>query len=271
MFKLMSNALCNTVCLVTGKMTGMHEQMKRLYEAAEAFLGIKTQAELARVLNASSQTINNWEARGISKAGMLKVQQVIGCSATWLDTGNGDMLLGEPEEVLREIMVHSAVNDRRARAVARARALAVRGSEEGDPFVAIRKVKLQLSAGVTGFSTEPEDFEGDTIIVPSAWLKRKGYSPERLIALTVKGESMETTFHEGDVVVVNVDDTKPVDGSVYAVNYEGEAVIKRLSRDAGSWWLTSDNPDQRKFHRKVCQGEACIVLGRVVRSESERF
>jgi SOS-response transcriptional repressor LexA len=48
-------------------------------------------------------------------------------------------------------------------------------------------------------------------------------------------------------------------------------VIKRLARDAGDWWLTSDNPDQRKYHRKVCRGEACIVIGRVVRKESERI
>jgi phage repressor protein C with HTH and peptisase S24 domain len=147
----------------------------------------------------------------------------------------------------------------------------VRASEEDDAFVAIRKATLQLQAGIKGFEVEPEPENGDTLVIPAAWLRKKGFDPRALIALTIKGESMETTFHEGDVVVINTQDAKPVDGSVYAVNYEGEAVIKRLSRDAGDWWLTSDNPDQRKYHRKICRGDACILIGRVVRSESERF
>lgn len=82
---------------------------------------------------------------------------------------------------------------------------------------------------------------------------------------------MEPSLYEDDVVVLNTADKRPVDGSVFAVNYEGEAVVKRFSRDAGEWWLTSDNPDQRKHHRKVCRGDACIIIGRVVRKESDRI
>ena len=245
----------------------MHIQMTRLYEAADKLTGAKTQAEVARMLNASSQTINNWEARGISKAGMLSAQKIIGCSATWLETGDGEMVFSSsssPDPSMSEMLdSHRLMGAERSRAV--------RGSVDGDPFAAIRKVKLQLSAGATGFQTEPDDDDGDTLIVPTAWLRRKGFDARDLIATTVKGESMETTFHEGDIVVIHTKDTKLVDGSVYAVNYEGEALIKRLSRDAGDWWLTSDNPDQRKYHRKICRGSACIVIGRVVRSESEQF
>ncbi|MGK5080511.1 hypothetical protein [Janthinobacterium sp. HLX7-2] len=37
------------------------------------------------------------------------------------------------------------------------------------------------------------------------------------------------------------------------------------------WWLTSDNPDQRKYHRKLCRGNECLIVGRVVRKESDRI
>ncbi|WP_296948959.1 XRE family transcriptional regulator [uncultured Massilia sp.] len=148
----------------------------------------------------------------------------------------------------------------------------VHGVSSDDPtFTHIPKVKLRLSAGISGFEVEPERFDGSTTAVRTDWLKKNGYASEKLIALTVRGESMETTLYDGDLVIVNTMDTKPVDGVVYAFNYEGEPVIKRLSRDAGQWWLTSDNPDQRKYHRKLCQGAACIVVGRVVRRESERL
>jgi phage repressor protein C with HTH and peptisase S24 domain len=148
----------------------------------------------------------------------------------------------------------------------------VRVVEDDDPyFTHIPKVKLRLSAGITGFEVEPEDYDGSTTAVPTGWIQRNGYSRDKLIAIHVKGESMEPTVYDGDLVVLNTADTEPVDGGVYAINYEGEPLIKRMERDAGQWWLKSDNLDQRKHGRKVCQGDACILVGRVVRKESTRF
>jgi hypothetical protein len=74
----------------------MHMQMNRLYEAAEKLRGIRGPSDIARAMNASPQTINNWESRGMSQAGMLKAQAVFGCSATWLADGNGPMAVGAP-------------------------------------------------------------------------------------------------------------------------------------------------------------------------------
>ena len=88
---------------------------------------------------------------------------------------------------------------------------------------------------------------------------------------TLDGDPLALSDWAGDIVVINTLDTKLVDSAVYAFNYEGEAVVKRLARDAGQWWLTSDNVDGRKYHRKLCQGGECIVIGRVVRKESDRI
>ena len=81
---------------------------------------------------------------------------------------------------------------------------------------------------------------------------------------------MEPGLYHGDTVVVNTADTEPKDGKVFAVNYEGELVVKRLVRDAGQWWLRSDNPDQRRYPPKVC-GEGVFVLGRIVHKQSEQL
>jgi len=153
-----------------------------------------------------------------------------------------------------------------------ANALQVVAAEgEDDGFVQIPMVKLRLSAGLTGYQTEPERRDGGTLGMRRTWLERHEYNPMHLIAIYVKGESMEPSLYAGDIVVINTLDTQLVDGAVYAFNYEGEAVVKRLARDAGHWWLTSDNPDQRKYHRKRCQGGECLVIGRVVRKESDRI
>lgn len=148
-------------------------------------------------------------------------------------------------------------------------AMRIRAVGPDDPdLVQIIKVRLKVQAGITGFQVEPEHYDGETQGVPRKWVLREGLSQDALLSIVVKGESMEPALYDGDVIVVNTRDTKLVDGAVYVVNYEGEAVVKRLIRDAGQWWLASDNADQRKYHRKLCKGAECIVIGRVVRKES---
>lgn len=157
-----------------------------------------------------------------------------------------------------------------ARALDGVQAVVVTDGED-ERFYPIRKVKLRLSAGITGFAIEPEMHDGSTISVPRSWVERNGYHPEKLVAIKVKGESMEPALYEDDVVIINTADSRPADGVVFAVNYEGEPVVKRMARDIGEWWLTSDNPDQRKYHRKLCRGNECLIVGRVVRKESDRI
>lgn len=106
--------------------------------------------------------------------------------------------------------------------------------------------------------------------LPTRWVEKNGYVPERLLAIDVKGESMEPSLYEGDLVVINTADNKPVSGHVYAINYEGEAVIKRMVREGGQWYLASDNPAP-KYGRRVCRGSECIIVGRVVRRETDQI
>ena len=143
--------------------------------------------------------------------------------------------------------------------------------QDGDSdFVGIRKVDFKISAGVSGYAIEYLDGDKAPIFFRRDWLDRKGYSPNRLTAIPVKGESMETSLFEGDLVVINLDDTKPLDGEVFACNYEGELVIKRMIREAGVWYLASDNTDKRRFPNKVCHDD-CFIIGRIIYKQSERI
>lgn len=136
-------------------------------------------------------------------------------------------------------------------------------------LVSVRRVNLKLQAGMNGFAVEPEEGEADPIFFRSNWLAARGYKPYNLIAISVRGPSMEPTLYEGDLVVVNTADREPKDGSVCAVNYEGESVIKRLQREGGSWYLASDNPDQRRFPRKEWIDGEAIIIGVVIHRQSE--
>ena len=138
-------------------------------------------------------------------------------------------------------------------------------------FYHIKKVKLQLRAGVTGFQTVPDIYDGETISLRKNWVDRKGLHPAALFAMTVVGESMEPSLYEGDVVVIDTADKVMKDGEVYAFNYDGESVIKRLIRERGEWWLFSDNPDQARHRPKGCRSGDCGIIGRVVRRETDHI
>lgn len=59
--------------------------------AAEATSGgydpIETDSDLAEAMGESRQTIGNWKARGVSKAGAIKAEHIFGCPATFILNG----------------------------------------------------------------------------------------------------------------------------------------------------------------------------------------
>lgn len=136
-------------------------------------------------------------------------------------------------------------------------------------YPSIRRVNLRLSAGIVGFSIDHDIDDKSPIVMQRQWFESRGYNPAKLLATGVRGDSMSPGMNDGDTVVINTEDTSPVDGVAFAINYEGELTVKRLFRDAGIWWLSSDNPDQRKYPRKQCTGELCLIIGRIVHKQSE--
>lgn len=228
----------------------MHAQMTRLYEAAEVLAGLKTQAEIARALNQSQQTVNNWEARGISKAGLLKAQSAIGCSATWLETGEPPMALAPLPLPLPAADDNPFIED----------AKGIRVGDEPDT-VPIRRVTLKLHAGVTGFETEPDLEDGGVLHLPRAIVETHNLVPHQLLAIRVRGQSMEPMMFEDDVVVVNTADKKPISREIYAVNFNGEALVKQLVKRNNDWFLYSVNPDFGPINVRSGQ---CSIVGRVV-------
>lgn len=142
--------------------------------------------------------------------------------------------------------------------------------EENHDFPAIRRVKFKLSAGASGFAIEYLDEEDAPIVFRREWFVSRGYQPAKLFAVRVSNGSMQPGLWDGDTVVVNTSEAEPKDGDVFAVNFEGELVIKRLVRDEGRWWLKSDNPDQSRYPRKACD-ERVHIVGRIVHKQSEHL
>jgi len=210
-----------------------------------------TQAGLARACGISRASVNAWvngKTDSIDGKYLTTAAAYLGVSAHWLSTGEGPMPPGSGATAHTQV-VHL---------------------DDNPQYPAIRRVKFKLSAGASGFGVDYLDEQDAPIVFRREWFDRNGYRPERLFAVRVANGSMEPGLWHGDTVVVNTDQTEPRDGAVFAVNYEGELVIKRLVRDGGQWWLCSDNPDQRRYPRKVCD-EHAFLLGEIVHKQSERI
>lgn len=139
--------------------------------------------------------------------------------------------------------------------------------EPGQDYVPVARVLLKLEAGITGYHVQQLEGNGPPIFFRRDYLDAQGWKADRLFALKVIGDSMEPAMFEGDLVVINSADTALVDGAVFAVNYEGQPVIKRLRRDAGAWWLDSDN---KRYTPKRCD-EHAILIGRVCYRQTDKI
>lgn len=210
-----------------------------------------TQVELAKLVGVSQQSIQKLEAGFVTRPKfLLELATALGVEPEWLV--KGDRQAFAPREIGYGISQNQLPQ------------------EPGAEFAPVQRVRLQLSAGVTGYSVDAEGENGKPIFFRRDFLASKGWRPDQLLALRVNGDSMEPGLWDKDMVVIHTADTEPRDGEVFAVNYEGEATIKRLKRDAGEWWLTSDNPDKTRYPDKRCH-EGAIIIGKAVYKQSERI
>lgn len=224
---------------------------ERLHHAMKA-RGVSI-ARLAGDIGISYQGIRKivrGETASMNSDTLSKVSQYLRIRSDWLATGEGDMDAMEPSGSIQVVGIED---------------------DTDAPVNSIRVMRLRLRAGVSGFAAEPDQDESEPIFFRTAWLKRRGFKPYDLVATRVGGHSMEPTLYHDDLVVIHVKDTEPKDGEVYSVNYEGEAVIKRLVRDSGGWELASDNSDKARYPNKKWVDGNAIIIGRVVHRQSERI
>lgn len=220
-----------------------------------------SQVELARACGVKPPSVHGWltgKAKFLRGENLLMAARALRVNQDWLATGVGDMHR-EPdtgpagETGLPFVGGASRVN----------------AGPSNRPTVAIKAVTLRLQAGIPGFDVDQAFEDGGTVDMPLQEIEKRDLVPQCLLSIKVAGESMEPMLYAGDSVVINIADTKWVDQGVFAINYDGKPVIKRLSYEERDWWMVSEN---KMYKRERCRLGHCIVVGRVVyRSPSWRL
>ncbi|WP_316675797.1 S24 family peptidase [uncultured Tolumonas sp.] len=106
--------------------------------------------------------------------------------------------------------------------------------------------------------TEPMSFRTD-------WLRKEGFSPERLAVIRAKGDSMEPTISDNDVILVLLaNGDAPRDG-LHVIRLDGGLFVKRLQFDPlGAVHVKSDNPAYSSTLISKDERSQLHVVGRVV-------
>lgn len=105
---------------------------------------------------------------------------------------------------------------------------------------------------------EPMSFRTD-------WLKREGLAPERLAVIRAKGDSMEPTISDNDVILVLLTNGDAPRDGLHVIRLDSGLFVKRVQFDPlGSVHVMSDNPAYSSTVVKKEDRDQLAIVGRVV-------
>ena len=108
--------------------------------------------------------------------------------------------------------------------------------------VRLPRYDIQASAGA-GAVALAEDIQ-DFMSVSREWLSRYVSPSSRIGIIETRGDSMEPTIRDGDILMVthDIDDDGVAGGGIFVISVEGHLMVKRLQRRLnGDMQIVSDN------------------------------
>lgn len=186
---------------------------------------------------------------GVDK--VLQIADTAGVSLEWLIADRGPMRLQEAGSA------YTASVDDRPVLLTQARRI------PEEEFALIPRLDIEASAGDGRLAGAEDPLE--YLAFQRGWLKGRGINPDRARILTARGDSMEETIRDGDVLLIDTSIDRIRDNAIYIVVYGEMVLVKRVhGRLNGSLQLISDNP--RYPPEEVSAGEVdqLNIAGRVM-------
>lgn len=91
----------------------------------------------------------------------------------------------------------------------------------------------------------PTDHSQEDMPFPEKWMIQNGLPIEGMVIAYASGDSMHPTIRDGDTLMIDTNQQRPVSDRVYAFsNGDSELRVKRLAKRVdGMWLIRSDNSD----------------------------
>ena len=154
-----------------------------------------------------------WKEGGLPKAEtLLKIKELKHCSLDWLLTGGG---VPFPEEMAMSVDVSDALGN----------------LYPLDEFVFVPQYDIQAAAGhgsLVGDESPSTALPFQRSMIESL----VGRDSSKLAVISVKGDSMEGVLNDGDLILLNVQESTPRDG-LYVLRINENLLVKRLQSVPG--------------------------------------
>ena len=137
----------------------------------------------------------------------------------------------------------------------------------GKKFAAIARYDARAAAG--GGSINFDDPPTDHLAFSKDWLEAQGIRASTALLMTVAGDSMAPTLHDGDLVMVDRARQQIRSGRVYVFNDpENGTRLKRMELlDGAGVVIRSDNPDAAAYPPEFRGGQAADALAQGIIGE----
>lgn len=194
--------------------------------------------------------LNNDE-KSLNAENSANAAAFLGVDAVWLATGKGEMR----HDALRERLL--------ARTTAGSTIDQLSDAElAAKVWVDIVKIKFSCGDGENiEFHYEPMSVK--TLPFEASFFTKRGVKKDNAVFAYAKGDSMQPFIFDGDVFGMDITDTTPRDGEIYAVYFGGEAMLKQVFIEGdGSLTLHSFNPTWRDKQVHEHNGSDFKILGR---------
>ena len=211
------------------------------------------QAEFAKSMGVSAQTLNNWFVRGVPGRWLIPVAKMLKIGISWLNTGEGPRHLfgrGEADMDMRHLSLWDELTP-------------LDDDEVEVPFLQ----EVELAAGAGRFSIE--ESSDSNLRFSKKNLRENGVQFDQARCVTVRGNSMTPVLRDGATVGVNIGRRSVgdlTDGELYAINHNGQLRIKQVYRLPTGIRLRSFNreehPDEEYTFQQM-QAQEISILGHV--------
>lgn len=209
------------------------------------------QSELARQLRLTPQSVQKWEAgETVPRAQKMQdLSRILGVSVAYLMEGEGD-LLSPASVVATSLIEHARVKT-------------------------VEIPRLDVSGSMGNGIAPPEGYAEviERMTVNAQWVRShlNATSPDNLAIITGRGDSMEGTFNDGDLLLVDRGVKEIRVDAVYVLAIDGDLFIKRIQRQPGGvMTMISDNPRYAPIEITPSTLPRFEVMGRVLLTWNER-
>jgi len=200
----------------------------------------------------------------ISKPGSdaLEAFAKAGINIHWLLTGEGEMLLNQPPSLsvfnqhppIASASVQSPASDSQLNDT--------QTNASMQDFALIHFYDVEASAG-HGSRVDQEHIISQ-MAFRKDWLKQRNLQPDQCALIKAKGDSMEPTIHDGDLLLVDTSIDSIKDDAIYIVQADHHLIVKRLQQSLdGSLTIISDNQRYEKQTIGPQQAKTVKIAGRV--------